>query len=60
LELSGSCNIGAQQPPKGFNRALRSLTPGLPIYDELVREMANLGWAASDLKIRSRERQAGC
>ncbi|WP_162671398.1 hypothetical protein [Gemmata massiliana] len=35
---------------------LRSAKPGATVYDELVVEMARLGWGANDLKIRSRER----
>ena len=38
---------------------LRSIEPGLPVYDEMVREMARLAWAASDLRVRSRERHLG-
>jgi serine protease AprX len=38
---------------------LRSLKQGLPVYDEMVKEMAKLGWGASDLRVRSRERLTG-
>ncbi len=35
---------------------VRGKSPDLPVYDEMVRAMNRLGWGASDLEIRSRDR----
>ncbi|SRR5579871_631871 len=57
LEMLVRAGFVLQSPvPVFLIITLRSLEPGLPVYDEMVQEMAKLGWAASNLRVRSRER----